>query len=275
MPVIAEFSAPWRNSSPSDFSPWGGVQMKTLGTPPVSYQFATMTPAQFTVETGAPGPADGLAVARFTVHPGDNYRGHPTEVCEVVSPPPPRFSENIGGMDSWWTWSTFVPTGWTPSTNWNIFFELHPDPAAGAWTGLSPNIALSARAGTYYFTVNGGPVAADGDWSGRYRNNDVPLVIGGWQDFALFVRWDSTGTAGRVVLWTRPQTASRLVRVVDSLTMVDAVNHTGGGPIRTMYSWQGADVRIYPLYGHYRNADPTQTHVVYHGGLYHSVGLSI
>jgi hypothetical protein len=286
---VPTYAAPWRNAAITDagsapytidFSPWGGVQMKTAGSPLISYQFVCMTAAQFTAATGAAGPRDGRAVSRFTVHSGDQYGSSSGERVEVISPNPPAYFEEASGTESWWAWASYVPQGWTPTAGWNILLELHHDPGnaqPGCPATMSPNVSLSAFHTTYSFSVNGGTVAGDGSWpmAGRYQDNaNVPLVIGAWQDFILYVRWDRDGTkSGRVILWTRNEaTATDFTKRVDSLTMPDLVHGTGGGPILTMYQWSSADVPVYPLLGHYRNNDPS-TQVVYHGSLYRAAIL--
>jgi hypothetical protein len=141
----------------------------------------------------------GHYAARFIVGPGDDPIGASGERSEVV------YSSGEGeGVESWWAWSTYFPTGFHPNNgSWNVFTQWHqagtscPQPVSFEVNHYTTPSRLKLR-------VWGGRLSGCTP-SSRREWNFATLRRNRWYNFVFHVKWSSSKSTGFVQLWVNGQ----------------------------------------------------------------------
>jgi polysaccharide lyase-like protein len=182
----------------------------------------------------------GRYAARFVVRPGDDPIPSSGERAEVMA-----YTRETEGVESWWHWSTYFPTGFRANRGaWNVFTQWHQTGAnCQEPVQFAVNNYLSpARLRLY---LNTGSLNLSTCHPGFIRAwNFAVLRRNRWYNFTFHVKWSSKGSVGFVQLWMNGRQVIRLTHVP------------------TLYQGQG----VYVKQGFYRGHS-SRTTTIYHDGL--------
>lgn len=182
---------------------------------------------------------DGDYSGRFAVDQGSTpIEGLDSNRSEVAV-----MTDEAAGDESWWAWSTYFPSDFTPNPNtgWNIFTQWPHQPSL-----YVPPIEFFVN------TMVSPAMIQLHAWGGKASRNPqykqywklAPFVRNTWYDFVFHVRWGDSPSTGSVEVWVNGQHVVPLT------------------PAATLYTGDG----VYLKQGFYRDAS-TNTAVVYHDAL--------
>jgi hypothetical protein len=182
----------------------------------------------------------GHYAARFVVRPGDDPLHSSGERAEAF-----YVTNEREGVQSWWRWSTYFPTGFHPNSGgWNVFTQWQstsnscPPPIAFEIANYSrpPKIRLHLNGGTLNLSTCRASQTRYWTFATLRRNR--------WYNFVFHVKWSPSSSIGFVQLWVNGR--RRIPKT-----------HTA-----TLYRGQG----VYVKQGFYRG-DSQRTTTIYHDGL--------
>lgn len=205
-----------------------------------SYDLHAVSPARFEIQNNVAGKK-GKA-ARFTVMPGDSFRGTTGEHSEVVlgtwrETSPFRVIGNEGV--EYYRISVRLEEGWkSPERNaqgfyWGTFFQLHGPNEYRA----PPAVALHAEDKFSLFVLAGD---LDKKAGGRRFLTSSDLNLGKWVDFVVAVKW-APDASGWIAVFRRDEGEGDWEKVADIKSLA-TLQYKGTDPVGAHY-WKAGFYR--------------------------------